>query len=254
MKGLQKYVLGETGTAWAFDIARTWPVLAVGSVTALIISYIYLFIIRCIGGLIIYLSILLIEAALIVGGWYTYQYRNEYEKDNDFYDYFTWGSYVIWGLAVVVLFAVCCCWGAIKLGIAVYKTTAQYVAANLRIFLLPLVSYLACVIFFGAWVWGYVYLWSIGNPEPRDDYPFLTEVKWDYKIRYAMWYQLFMLFWCNAFIIGVTQFIIGASACIWYFEANSDTGGRGAVGRGLSWAMKYHLGSVAFGSAIIAAC
>lgn len=67
-------------------------------------------------------------------------------------------------------------------------------------------------------------------------------------------YHLFGLFWVNSFIIGCTQFIIGASAVIWYFECNTDTKGRGTVGRGLKWCFRYHLGSIAFGSALIAIC
>ena len=63
-----------------------------------------------------------------------------------------------------------------------------------------------------------------------------------------------MLFWINAFIMGTCQFIIAASACIWYFEVASDTGGAGTVGRGMKWAFRYHLGSIAFGSALIAIC
>ena len=63
-----------------------------------------------------------------------------------------------------------------------------------------------------------------------------------------------MLFWMDAFIMGVAQFVIAASACIWYFEVNSDTGATGCVGRGIKWAFRYHLGSIAFGSAVIAIC
>lgn len=98
-------------------------------------------------------------------------------------------------------------------------------------------------------------VFSIGNPEPRDDgYPFLTEVKWDNLTRGAFFYDVFGLFWINAFVIGVAQFIIGCSACLWYFEQSTDTKGQGTVGRAFYWSYRYHLGSVAFGSFIIAVC
>ena len=63
-----------------------------------------------------------------------------------------------------------------------------------------------------------------------------------------------MLFWINAFIMGMCQIMIAGSACIWYFEVNSDTGGKGTVGRAIWWAFRYHMGSVAFGAALIAIC
>ena len=104
------------------------------------------------------------------------------------------------------------------------------------------------------WLVSLVYVFSVGTPVPREDYPFITEVKWEDNTRYTVLYQIFMMFWMNAFIMGVSQFIIAASACIWYFEVESDTQGAGCVGRAIRWAWRYHLGSIAFGSFVIAVC
>lgn len=124
----------------------------------------------------------------------------------------------------------------------------------MHIFLLPLVSYIIIGIWSFFWLGGATMIFSTGTPEQRDDYPFLTEVKWTTLTRYAFFYDVFGLFWINAFIIGVTQFIIGCSACLWYFEQSGPTGGKGTVGKSFYWAWRHHLGSVAFGSFLIAVC
>lgn len=82
----------------------------------------------------------------------------------------------------------------------------------------------------------------------------MTEIKWTDMTKYIFFFQVFMLFWINAFIVGCSEFIIGASACIWYFECNSDTKGRGTVKTGARWLVRYHLGSLAFGAFTIAVC
>ena len=110
------------------------------------------------------------------------------------------------------------------------------------------------MIWFVIWLVSAVFVFSIGTPAPRPGYEFITEMQWDDKTRYIVFSQIFMLFWINAFIMGLSQFVIGASACIWYFEVNSDTGGKGSVGRGMWWVFRYHMGSVAFGSFLIAVC
>lgn len=69
-----------------------------------------------------------------------------------------------------------------------------------------------------------------------------------------MIYYVFGLLWINAFVIGCCQFIVGASACIWYFEVNTDSKGRRTVLKGAHWLFRYHMGSVAFGSCLIAVC
>lgn len=63
-----------------------------------------------------------------------------------------------------------------------------------------------------------------------------------------------MLFWINTFLVGCTEFIVGCSAVIWYFEQNSDTKGKGSITTGFRWLFKYHMGSIAYGSSVIAIC
>ena len=237
------------------DIFKTWHILAISSVTALVLGYLYLFVIRIIGGLIIWLSIILIEIFLFAASMYTF-YRRSYEVDADtkLYDYMTWAGYAILALAVIVLIIMCCCWHAIKIGIAVFKTTSQYVQANMRIFVLPILAYFAIMIWAFCWIFGAAWVFSIGTPAPREDMPFLTEVKWNHTTRWAFFYDVFGLFWISAFIIGTTQFVIGCSACLWYFEQSGPSGGAGTVSKAFYWSYRYHLGSVAFGSFLIAVC
>jgi xanthosine utilization system XapX-like protein len=102
------------------------------------------------------------------------------------------------------------------------------------------------------WMGSAVYVFSVGYPSPRPGYEFVTKMKWTDKTRYIFFYHVFGLFWINAFIVGCTEFIIGASACIWYFECNTDSKGKGTVSRGYHWLLRYHLGSIAFGAFCIA--
>jgi len=69
---------------------------------------------------------------------------------------------------------------------------------------------------------------------------------------YMFLYNLFGYLWMNAFIIGIAQFIISAGAALWYFSCTSDSNGSGSLCRGFFWVFRYHLGSIAFGSFLIA--
>ena len=125
---IQKGASDANIESYITDIARSWPILLISSVTALIFGYLYLWIIRLVGGVLIWISIAVIEIALIAGGFYTWWYRGrKYTPEDEVFKYMTWGAYVLWGLGVLVFFLVCCFWHAIKIGIAVFKTTSQYV-------------------------------------------------------------------------------------------------------------------------------
>lgn len=58
--------------------------------------------------------------------------------------------------------------------------------------------------------------------------------------------------WLNNFFIACTQFIIAAATAIWYFTSVGDTNGSGSITTGYWWCARYHLGTLAFGSLLIA--
>lgn len=222
---------------------------------ALVLSYMFLFFMRCCGGFIIWSMILLTILSLCAGGGYCWWIRAKRytPADEPVYKYLAIASYVLWGLAGLVFIAMCCCCGAIKIGIAVMKATAKFIGENLRIFLLPFSSYVILFIWLGAWGLGGLFLWTVGYSAPRDGYEFSTQIVWDKYTKYVLIYYVFGLFWINAFIVGMTQFIIAAASVIWYFESGSDKKSD-CVGTGIKWVWRYHLGTIALGSMIIAIC
>ena len=80
----------------------------------------------------------------------------------------------------------------------------------------------------------------------------MTEVVWTDNTRYVFLYSLFGYLWLNAFLFSLASFVVAAAAAIWYHTSNADTNGKGSVSRGFYWAFRYHLGSLAFGSFLIA--
>lgn len=99
--------------------------LLAGAAVAVVFGYLYLFVIRFVGGAIIWISFALIVLILAGGGCYTWFYlRPTYDPSNPTYEYLEYGSYALWGLSVLTCFLMLCCYNAIKLGIAVFKTTA----------------------------------------------------------------------------------------------------------------------------------
>jgi len=244
---------GETLTNLADDIGATWKPLVGSLGLAFVLGFIFLLLIRCVGGFLIYLFILLAELLFLAGGFYAYFYmKNEYDPESNYYKGLLYGAYVSWTLAGLLLCIVCCCWSAIKLGIAVFKATAQFINSTPSIFTLPITF----TILAGGWVifWcaSFVFLYSIGTPGPNPDFSSLTTIIWTDNTRYMVLYYLFGGLWVNSFLIGACQFLIAACACIWYFTCNSDNKGYGTMCKAFSWLFCKHLGSIGFGSFLIA--
>jgi len=68
------------------------------------------------------------------------------------------------------------------------------------------------------------------------------------------WYLVFSFFWNNAMIIAFGQCTIAGAVGVWYFSEDEQrkSGNTGAIGKGFRNCWRYHLGSLAFGSLILA--
>lgn len=113
-----------------------------------------------------------------------------------------WAAIILWAIAGVLLIALVCCYNTVKLGIAVFKTTTNYVRANMLITLLPAISVVIAGLWFAVWLSAAVFIFSVGTPVAREDFPFVTEMKWDNATRGVFAYYVFALLWVNEYIYG----------------------------------------------------
>ena len=59
-------------TQYIADVAYSWKVLAICSGTALVLAYLYLFLIRLIGAILVWGTIMLLQVSLLAGGYYVF--------------------------------------------------------------------------------------------------------------------------------------------------------------------------------------
>jgi len=119
-KLFQETIMKDKVTSYIADIAFAWKVIAICSVTAIVLGYLYLLIIRLIGAIIVWGSIMLLQFSLIGAGVYVYLQHERYDEGDEHREWVKYASYVIFGIAGLFLLCLCCCWNAIRIGIAVY--------------------------------------------------------------------------------------------------------------------------------------
>jgi hypothetical protein len=66
------------------------------------------------------------------------------------------------------------------------------------------------------------------------------------------WYSLFHFLWTNAFFVAMGQLILAGAVSEWFFTPKAEKGRKSFIKQGLWNALRYHSGSAAFGSLIIA--
>jgi hypothetical protein len=75
---------------------------------------------------------------------------------------------------------------------------------------------------------------------------------WTDTEKYYMWASLFYFLWIVAFSLAATQYVLIVAVASWYFTQNSDKRGDFSIIRGYYWLWRYNLGSILFGSFLIA--
>ena len=164
-------------------------------------------------------------------------------------------AYFFWVLGGIMGCFVLCCYHKIKLVIAIIKTTSEFMAETLTVLFVPIINTFISGCFAAIWIVGTIYLFSVGEVKPRANLP-LSQIIWNDNTRRAWYFNLFAVLWIIAFILSLGNFVIGAACCIWYFNQNAEGDttekGKSRVSRAYWWAFRYHLGSIAFGSLILA--
>jgi len=77
---------GSKSSQYFYDIGKTWHVILVSAIVACIFGYIYLIVLRFIGGIIIWFSLAISLSILAASGFYTYFHaRPKYDEENPTY-------------------------------------------------------------------------------------------------------------------------------------------------------------------------
>lgn len=142
-------------------------------------SILYLLILRCCAGVVIFFSIFAIIGAFGAGGYWLYATRVQYAATDNNYKYMTYGAYALWGIAGAFFLLTLCCLSRIRLAVAIMKVTSQFVYRTPTTLLLPIIFFVLVLAWLIFWTFLAVYITSVGTPAPRDPpLQFVTTMVW----------------------------------------------------------------------------
>eukprot|EP01083_Nonionella_stella_P100290 282653_1 len=217
------------------------------AITAALISMFWGFLIRQIGAIIIWVSILI----TLVGVGLLAYYLITYSQYAYLFGYTTIGDVMYYtgvGLAVCDIgfaLAVCAMWNRIRLAIAIAKETTRALSDMWSLFFYPLLPFLAFMVYIAYWIVGGVYMSSVtvekewpmplaytmpyyeGGPTlqsklnlPDDATYVYLEV--DDNWQYLGLFHFFVLLWVTHFISYHTFMVIAGVYAEWYFADWKD--------------------------------
>ncbi|CAG2231424.1 SLC44A2_4_5 [Mytilus edulis] len=266
------------------DVVTTWWMILLGILIAMILSLTWIIIMRWIAGIMVWFTIFAFVGAF---GYATYYCLWNYFQLKDTNETFTMNFSVVnfsfskpkmllaFGiiagiiLTIILLILLFLC-SRIRIAIALIKEGSRAVGTMMFTLIWPLIPFLLQLIVFGYWLTIAVYLASTGRAQsfafnnksvyayPNGSWKFdeitsatsqlFGEVCDDTSI-----YNLFMLFWLINFSIALGQMVLAGAFASYYWTFFKPEDLPLFPLSGSLWrAFRYHIGSLAFGSLIIA--
>jgi hypothetical protein len=112
-------------------------------------------------------------------------------------------------------------------------------------------TYAFLIIFLAYWIVVYAYMVTSGKAVEDGEGHARFNDSGESNFTEMFWYHLFGLFWGSQFILACAQMAMAGAIATWYFTR--DKGELSFVLFGSIWrVIRYHLGTAAFGSLIVA--
>jgi len=124
------------------------------------------------------------------------------------------------------------------------------------ILLVPVINTLIALALLVLWFVGVIYLYSVGTITQNTSYPW-SNVAWESFTEGCFYFNLFFGLWVLAFMVSFNVFVIASATVIWFFDQGKgqEAGSKSKKNpccTGYCWAIGWHMGSIAFGSFILA--
>ena len=165
-------------------------------------------------------------------------------------------AYISWGIAGLLLIILLCCCSRIRLAVAVCKCAGQFVASVCGIVLVPIWQTILVVVLWVAAIIAIIWLAASATYVPTQSsgsYDVFTSVAnyGDEKLIY-LYYFVFGTLWTNALFQAIGIFVIASACTMWYYSHGPGQELDSPILRSYKMVFRYHLGSLAFGSLILA--
>lgn len=243
-------------------------ILGVGFGVSLILSFIYIFLMRLplILGALIWSSILATIVVFFIAGFYTYKLASDWRdeepqiQDDQTINLTTGASVVLWVIGALLILLTVCLRKQIQLAIGSVKEAGRAVNSMPLILMVPVLQACGLVLFLAVFIYYAVHLASMGEITTKEiplDFEGEKEISYrvfefDSFVQNCAWFLLFCLFWTCNFIVALGDMTIALAISKWYFSREKKYVGSGTVIRSIVATVWYHAGTAAYGSLILA--
>ncbi len=238
-------------------------VIMISILICVLITFVYIILMHYCAFWLSWISVGLIQVSLVAIGYFAWDYRRDQIAEDASYEdesmatYLSWITWLSWIFAGIYYIVIICSFQSLRVAVAVIQTASSFVADSKRLIFVPVMYFGIAVICCLMFVAGAVCVASIGDIQVDNAAYQSKSIEWSSQTEYMFYFMIFGFFWVLAFIMAVNEFVIIVAGITWYYsdkEIPDDDGipGDSDVSTGMYWSVRYHAGTLAAGSLIVA--
>ena len=197
--------------------ATHWREILVFAVCSLVVAFIWIFLLRCMAGCIVYIVVILVPlliAALGVG-FFLYG-KSVFSFDDEKVNKIV--AYVLWAVAALILLIIIFLWKSLKTAVQVIKISARALGSNFTALFAPLISIILGLVFWAAVIVSCVYNYT------GADFLVVTKDNGDVlsfdlnkTLQYFLIFNLVFLVYISVHIYFTNYYAQSSAFVDWYF-------------------------------------
>ncbi|KAL8610617.1 hypothetical protein ACOMHN_006336 [Nucella lapillus] len=242
------------GEKFLEDLETTWREIIYLCLIGLGVSLVLLFLLRFFAGILVYTVVIVVALGSVTATafcwsvlsvcfcWYSW-----FKEDTN-----TWLGIAI-GVSVVafiILLILLVMWKRIRLVVQLFKEAGKAITKMPFLLIQPFLV----LIFLGGTLagFGYMFFFLVTTRDAKvDTATDFVSFEFADLMKGMFVYYLLGIIWVSQFLLGCERLIISSAVALWYFRRDKSTLGAPIL-KSIYRLIRYHLGSVAFGSLIIA--
>ena len=252
---------GSTFGGMFADVMTAKWVMLIGIFICIAVTFIYIMLMHKCAFWLSWISVGLIQVSLIGIGYMAFDYRKDLIEDDPAYaeesgaKWLSWITWLSWIFAGIYYIVIICSFQSLRVAVAVIQTTASFVADSKRLILVPVLYFGIGILLTIMFMAALVCTSSIGEITVENQSHQSKDIVWDASTEYMFYFMVFGFLWVLAFVMAVNEFVIICATITWYYsdklvEDSDGIPGDSDVSVGMKWSLRYHAGTLAFGSLI----
>jgi hypothetical protein len=236
---------------------------------SLLVSIVYMGLLRtpCLLTGLVWCSIIGVIGIFIFGGYFAYQTAQDWKTMDPLpvrpeqIDYTEYASYVLFGIAGILLISGLCFRSEIQLATTCIQHASAALNSMVLVLFIPILQFGGLLLFWCVWAVYSIHLASMGTigtqtydiPGSDSDIQLTIRVyEYNDVTKYCGWFLLFIFWWTASFIVAMGDMMVAMAISKWYFTVDRRTINSCTVLASIGTVCRYHMGTCAYGSLIIA--